>query len=112
MNYEEATQIVERYLHSEADKVNGFGSALPGYVNPNIDLVILHEKTEVHDFGWVFVSASKKNLQSNNIRDAVAGNAPVIVDKFSKKLIVTGTALPISQYVHQYVTTGDPHQEG
>ena len=64
----------------EAEKINSFGSALPDYVNPKVELQIIHESTETHDFGWVFFYNSKKYIETKDISDALGGNAPLIVD--------------------------------
>ena len=112
MELAEAVKIVAKYLASKAVEMNNFGSVLPGYVNPDIKLAILHDCTEEYDFGWVFFYNSDKYIKTGEYRDAVAGNAPLILDKESKEIIVTGTAHDVSYYVSNYVKTGDPDNEG
>jgi hypothetical protein len=112
MEIAEAIEIVEKYLSVEAQEMNNFGSALPGYVNPNIKLQILHDYTEEYDFGWVFYYNSAKYIETGDCRLALVGNAPLIFDKRSKEIIVTGTAHDVSFYVDNYIKTGDPHNEG
>jgi hypothetical protein len=111
MEIAEAIETVEKYLSAEAVEMNNFGSALPGYVNPKIKLQILHDHTEEHDFGWVFFYNSTKYIETGDYREALLGNAPLIVNKVSKEIIVTGTAHDVSYYVSNYIKTGDPHNE-
>ncbi|WP_462153004.1 YrhB domain-containing protein [Pseudoalteromonas xiamenensis] len=90
--------------------MNEFGCALPNYVNPNIKLVIDERYTEAHEFGWVFYFNSAQFIESEDWEHALAGNAPIIVDKSSSKLIHTGTANSTEYYVANYIKNGDPHK--
>ncbi len=92
--------------------MNNFGSALPGYVNPSVNLQILAEITGEYDFGWVFYYNSAKFIETGDSREALLGNAPLIINKESAELVVTGTAHDTSYYVNNYIKTGDPHNEG
>lgn len=111
MNLEEAINVVESNLAEQAQEMNSMGSALPGYVNPNVKLKIISESTEEYDFGWVFYYNSEKYLESGDFREALGGNAPLIVNKESGELIVTGTAHETAYYINNYIKTGDPHNE-
>jgi len=82
------------------------------YVNPEIEFQIINELTQEHDFGWVFFYNSKKYLASGEFRDAIAGNAPLIVDRSNGQLIETGTAHEISYYIKNFKNTGNPNNEG
>lgn len=53
MEITDAKKKMETYLAQEEAKINDLGSALPGYVNPNVRLEILNESTEEYEFGWV-----------------------------------------------------------
>ena len=108
---EQAIEIVTEYLSNAEIEMNNFGSALPGYVNPGINLIILSDKTEEHEFGWVFYYSSDKFIRTGDFRHALAGNAPLIVNRESGELIETGTAREISYYINNYIKTGDPHCE-
>jgi len=112
MEIAEAVEIVEKYLYRQALEINNFGSGLPGYVNPNVKLQILAENTEEYDFGWVFFYDSAKFIETGDSREALVGNAPLIINKESGELVVTGTAHDTSYYVHNYIKTGDPHNKG
>ena len=112
MEIAQAVEIVEQYLDKQAVEMNNFGSDLPGYVNPDVRLQILAECTEEYDFGWVFYYDSARFIETGDSREALAGNAPLIIDKESGELVVTGTAHDTAYYVDNYIKTGDPHNEG
>ena len=112
MEIAEAVEIVVKYLDRQEIEINNFGSGLPGYVNPNVKLRILAECTEEHDFGWVFYYSSARFIDTGDSREALVGNAPIIIDKASGELVVTGTAHDTAYYVDNYIKTGDPHNEG
>ena len=111
MEITKAIEIAKKYLSSEEVEMNNFGSALPGYVNPNTTLEILHEYTEEYEFGWVLVYNSAKYIETGDYRETLVGNAPLIFNKESEEIIVTGTAHDVSYYVSNYIKTGDPHNE-
>jgi len=112
MEIAEAVEIVRKYLNRQAVEMNNFGSGLLGYVNPNVKLEILAEGTEEYDFGWVFYYDSAKFIETGDSREAIVGNAPLIINKQSGELVVTGTAHNTSYYLNNYIKTGDPHKEG
>lgn len=112
MELTEAIEIVNKYLLAIEVEMNNFGSALPGYKNPNIKLEICHDYTEEHDFGWVFFYNTAEFIDTGDYLKSLIGNAPLIVNKESKEIIVTGTAHDVSYYVGNYIKTGDPHDEG
>jgi len=111
MKFTEAVKKVERYIKGEESKMNSFGSALPNYVNPNIKLKIQDNCTEEHEFGWVFYYNSEKYIETGDFKEALGGNAPLIVNRDSGDLVITGTAEDIGFYIRNYIKTGDPHQE-
>ena len=110
MDRDTAKILVQTCLTSSEDELNTFGSELPDYENPNIELVILEDRTQEHDFGWVFFYNSKKYIESGNFRDAIAGNAPLIVDRKSGQIHITGTAHDIGFYIKNFQETGDPNK--
>jgi hypothetical protein len=50
-------------------------------ISPSTELAILSEHTIETDFGWVFFWNSKKYLETDEFQYALAGNAPLIVDR-------------------------------
>jgi len=110
MDIDTAKLVVETCLKSSEDELNSYGSGLPDYENPNIELVILEDLTQEHDFGWVFFYNSKKYIESGDFRDALAGNAPLIVDRKSGQIHITGIARDIDFYIKNFKETGDPNK--
>lgn len=109
--FEQAISLVEAYLREAEAGINNYGSGLPGYVNPNVELQILSEQTEEHHFGWVFHYDSADHIQTGEFRGGLAGNAPLIVDRNSGQIVETGTAHETEYYVNNYIRNGDPHDE-
>jgi len=75
------------------------------------DLVVIERHTLEYDFGWVFFYSSKVSEENKTVPHTLAGNAPVIVDRSSGKIVVTGTAYPIEHYISIYEKCGNPHAE-
>ena len=65
-------------------------------------------KIQSYEFGWVFHYGF---LDSKGKRMLIAGNAPVIFEKNTGKIISTGTADPIESYINNYLETGNPHRQ-
>jgi hypothetical protein len=59
-------------------------------------------RVDEHDFGWVYFYDGSAHVQTGSPRDALVGNAPLIVDRLDGKLYVTGTAHPIEHYLQEY----------
>jgi len=98
-----ATELVLKWLLNAEREMNAFGSALPGYSEKeHLHLVIVESETEEHDFGWVFYWTSREYLETNEIRYALGGNAPLIVDRRDGSIHPTGTARLTSEYVDDY----------
>ena len=111
MNIEEAKNLVEAYLRKSEEEINKFGSALPDHENLNIKLVILEDKIEEYEFGWVFYYNSEMFIKTGDYIHALAGNTPLIVDRKTKEIIVTGTAHKTEFYINNYKKHGNPHYE-
>lgn len=96
----EARELMERYLRRVEGDMDLFGSALPeNRDRPKHRLVVTQELE--YEFGWVFCYDTKEFVERGDPHDAVAGNAPVIIDR-SGKMYVTGTARPLEHYVKEY----------
>jgi hypothetical protein len=65
-------------------------------------LAVLQTETAEHSFGWVFFYQSRRYLETHNPDDALAGNAPLIVDRLTGQVTETGTAYPLEYYLLQY----------
>lgn len=86
---EEARSLAERHL-----------AELP--MSPPTELVILDEHTMEIDFGWVFFWNSKKYQETGEFHYALAGNAPLIVDRLDGSVHETSTAYPIEEIIENY----------
>lgn len=71
-------------------------------------LVILHERTMEKPWGWVFFYTSKQFHETGDFRFALAGNAPYIVERETGRLIESGTASPLDDYIANYERTLTP----
>jgi Immunity protein 35 len=81
----------------------------PAWLPPEDEIVVVDEYTIEKPWGWVFFHTSKKWLETHDIRYAIAGNSPLIVERASGKIIDTGTAMPIERYIENYERFGSPH---
>ena len=90
MNQDEALKVADDYLRTLS-------------AGDTVSLKLFPEHTETHDFGWVVYYGS------SDPDNPVAGNAPLIIDRHTGNLFVTGTAYPISVYIQNYILTGDPN---
>lgn len=64
--------------------------------------LIVDEETIEEDFGWVFFYQSKIFLETRIFSYALAGNAPIIVNRNDGSLEVTGAARDIEDYLEEY----------
>ena len=60
--------------------------------------------TEEREFseGWVFFYQSRRHQETGDWRDALGGNAPLIVNRASGEMVFTATAPPLEQYLADY----------
>lgn len=65
-------------------------------------LVLLLQHTIERPFGWVFFYTSRLYAETGEVQYALAGNAPIIVNRHSKEVLPTGTAQAVEQYIVQY----------
>jgi len=64
-------------------------------------MVLLENRTLERAFGWVFFYDSKRHAETGSIRDAIAGNAPIVVTK-DGQVHKTGTAHPVEYYLRKF----------
>jgi len=93
MTKEEAVSKVQEMLKAES-------------VGHDYKLVIVQDLTIEKDFGWVFFYSSSKYLETRDPKYELGGNAPIIVDKRTGELHITGTAENIEYYIDRYEKTG------
>ncbi len=85
----EAEQLAHDYVKTNA-------------AQSGIELVLLDQHTTERDFGWVFFYQSKRHIETGEIRDALAGNAPIVVMKADGSVHITGTAHPLEHYLKKF----------
>lgn len=71
----------------------------------SIELAVMEDRTREESFGWVFFYNTKRFVETGDMQWALGGNAPLIVDRRSGNLHVTGTAHPIDHYIGEYRRT-------
>ena len=71
---------------------------------PGVTLKLIDSETIEKPFGWVFFYNSKKYLETGELREMLAGNAPFIVDKNNGEIHETGTEKPIDEYILDFVS--------
>ncbi len=82
----------------------------PEWLPPEDTLVVYEESTIERPWGWVFFYGSRLWQETGDLKYAIAGNAPLIYERESGRVLVAGTAHSIEYYVANYERTGDPHQ--
>jgi hypothetical protein len=101
ITFDQAEERVREWLLVQERAMNSFGSALPSYSKKEHDHLVI-SNTEKYDFGWVFYWNTQKYIETGDDRHALGGNAPMIVDRDSGNLHVTGTARRTSAYIDEY----------
>jgi hypothetical protein len=81
----------------------------PDWLPDYDEMIILDAQTIEKPWGWVFFYTSRKWHETRDIRYAIAGNAPIIVERQTGNLISTGTAMATEKYIENYERTGNPH---
>ncbi len=96
-----ADEAIARYLRALERAMDLDGSALPWNKDrPSHQLVVVD--AQEHDFGWVCAYNSKAFAEDGDFLQALAGNAPVIVDREDGRLYGTGTVHSIEHYLAEF----------
>ncbi len=75
------------------------------------NLTLFEKPITFGDYGWVFSYQRTAFIETNDIHDALAGNAPILIESDQGQIFTLGTAYEVSRYVHMYQCFGDPHAE-
>ena len=67
-----------------------------------VPVVVLDHATKEFEFGWVFFYQSEEFVRTGNASAMLAGNSPLLVNRFSGEVATTGTALSLQHYINQY----------
>lgn len=84
-------------------------SRLPCWLPSDDELVLVDEATLERPWGWVFFYTSRKWAETGDLQYALAGNAPILVERTTGRLLTLGTARPVEDYIAAYERSGDPH---
>lgn len=76
----------------------------PGPAGDPERIEILGESTIEREWGWIFFYQSSEYLRTQDPAAMLAGNAPVIVNRETGELTITGTAWPVEKYIEDYET--------
>lgn len=76
---------------------------------PEDELIVVDEATIERPYGWVFFYKSKLWQKTQNISYALAGNAPLLIDRRTGAAYFLGTAQPIEIYLRAFEESEDPH---
>ncbi len=95
LSYEQALEKVINYIRN-IKPVLGEGD----------ELVLVEEETLDCEFGWVFFYDSKKHIETLDFKYAIAGNAPLLVNKRTEQLLELGTVYSAEKYIQHYQKTG------
>ena len=66
------------------------------------ELVVMDDFTVERPWGWVFFYNSRRFAETREPLQALAGNAPYIVNRTTGEVRVTGTARPTEEYIAEY----------
>ena len=83
--YQKALSVIKTYVVAASDGV----------------AVILEDKTLDLPYGWVFFYQSRE-YQTGDTTNMLVGNAQLIFNRVSGEIRVTGTAMPIEDYLREY----------
>ena len=72
---------------------------------------LLDDRTMDKPYGWVFFYQSKAFIETRDPLHGLAGNAPIIINRFTNDIRCTGTARPIEHYLADYEATLPPAQK-
>ncbi|HPF72819.1 MAG: hypothetical protein H7A20_09510 [Rhodanobacteraceae bacterium] len=89
LSLEQALQLIEPHV-ANVSAENG------------CEIVVVTEATLERPFGWVFFYQTKEFLSARTPAAQLAGNAPLLVNRFTGDVVVTGTALPVQEYISRY----------
>jgi hypothetical protein len=98
MKEEEALIVAKRYVKENVS-------------DEKTEFLVVEEETIPTEFGWIFFYNTREYVEDGDVMAIAVGNAPLLVDKVTGKLHVTGTAKPIDYYIDAYRKCGTCHPE-
>lgn len=89
---DQALKIAATYVNDLQDKIG-------------VSLHLLEQPIVEGDYGWVFGYNSKEYIETKRLSAALAGNAPIIVDRNTGLVTETGSVYSVDYYVNKYVNS-------
>lgn len=71
---------------------------------------VMDSETISFESGWMFFYERKRALETNEMNDMLFGNAPLIFEKDTGRVFVTGTGEDPETYVARFCKTGSPFE--
>ena len=72
------------------------------------EVAIIDGQTIEKPYGWVFFYQSERYLETGHPDDFLYGNAPILVERYTGRATVLGTAYPVSFYVASHIARNLP----
>lgn len=69
---------------------------------PEFPFALIESETITKPYGWVYFYNSSKFLETGEYRYSLAGNGPVIVNKFTSEIVLYGSAKDPDEYIREY----------
>src|SRR5215472_7912682 len=91
VDYQQAVQIAQDYLKSQSNQMETYGG-----------LALKFDATIVKPYGWVFFYNTRRFLETGEFLARLGGNAPILIEKATGTVYVTGTAHPLDYYLADY----------
>lgn len=95
-------------LAEARERVADIACGRPECLPAEDELVIFDDVTIERPWGWVFFFGSRLWRETREIRYAIAGNGPYLVERDTGKLIQLGTHASPEHFIERYELTGDP----
>jgi len=88
---------------SEAEAL--VGQYLRGKERPGLPFAIYEAKTIEKPYGWIFFYNSRKFIETQDMLSRLAGNGPIVVNKFTEKIIPLAANKPVEDSIAEYEGT-------
>jgi hypothetical protein len=72
------------------------------FTDPHDAAVVQWDATTEFNFGWVFYWNSRRFLETGDVRHALEGNTPFLVDRRDGAVRPLGTGFPLHQTIRAY----------
>jgi len=87
---------------TKAQAVDLVSQKLEAMTTPDEPLVIVYSHTIEKPYGWIFFYNSKKFVETGIFSYTLAGNGPVIVNKYDGAVHFFGSGRPIEDWIAEY----------